>query len=79
MIQVEIISPTSIIYQGQADAITIDAYGGKLGILSHHAPMICQLKTGGEIILKSGEDKKSIKSNGGFLKVKDNQVKILTD
>ena len=71
----EIISPEKIIYNGEVDSITLPGVMGLFTILNHHAPIISVLKNG-VVTYKVGEDEKKIEINSGFVEAKQNIVSV---
>ncbi len=48
MLKVSVISPESVLYEGETDSVVAPAYDGEVGILSGHAPLMALL---GEFVL----------------------------
>ena len=77
MLKVSVISPESILFQGEADSVVAPAYDGEVGILTGHAPMMAVLGTG-ELRLGNPGSRR-FKVEGGFLQVLNNEVRIITE
>jgi len=77
VLKVSVISPESILFEGEADSVVAPAYDGEVGILTGHAPMMAVLGTG-ELRLGSPGSRK-FKVDGGFLQVLNNEVRIVTE
>lgn len=75
MLHVSVISPESLLFEGDAPSVVAPAYDGSLGILTGHAPMLTLLGKG---TLRVG-DGPSFSVAGGFLQVVDNQVRVVTE
>ena len=75
MLNVSVISPEAILYEGQTDSVVAPAYDGELGILTGHAPMMTLLGKG---VLRLGDGKR-FNVDGGFLQVVDNAVRVVTE
>ena len=75
MLHVSVISPESLLFEGDAPSVVAPAFDGQVGILTGHAPMVTLLGTG---VLKVG-DGPSFNVAGGFLQVADNQVRVVTE
>ena len=75
MLHVSVISPESLLFEGDAPSVVAPAFDGQVGILTGHAPMVTILGTG---TLKVG-DGPSFSVAGGFLQVVDNQVRVVTE
>jgi F-type H+-transporting ATPase subunit epsilon len=78
MLNVSVISPEAILYQGTTDSVVAPAYDGDLGILTGHAPMMALLGKG---VLRLGRDGtgQSFNVEGGFLQVVENNVRVVTE
>ncbi|MDR1355510.1 MAG: F0F1 ATP synthase subunit epsilon [Propionibacteriaceae bacterium] len=78
-IQVEVVSPEGIIWQGEAVGVTVRNVEGSLGILIDHEPLLTVLAPGAaEIIVEDGR-REVIAVAGGFMSVFENRLSILTD
>ncbi len=78
VLQVSIISPAGIGYEGEAEAIVAPAYDGQLGILYGHAPMMVLLGEG-ELRLRDGAVLRRFHVARGFLQVVENEVTVLAE
>jgi F-type H+-transporting ATPase subunit epsilon len=78
VLQVSIISPAGIGYEGEAEAIVAPAYDGQLGILYGHAPMMVLLGEG-ELRLRDGGAMHRFHVARGFLQVVENEVTVLAE
>lgn len=75
--QVEIITPETILYSGQAEAVQLPGLDGSFQILNNHAPIISGLKEGSVKIdltttfvpNEKTSDALSVSSNGKVLNV----------
>lgn len=74
----EIITPDTTIYQGEADLIQLPGIDGSFEILNNHAPLISALKKGKVKIEKSGKEE-FFEINGGVIEVLENKVLILAE
>ena len=77
MLNVSVISPEAILFEGQADSVVATAYDGEVGILTGHAPMMAVLGNG-ELRLGAPGSRR-FKVEGGFLQVLKDQVRIVTE
>ena len=75
MLNVSVISPEAVLYEGQTDSVVAPAYDGEVGILTGHAPMMTLLGKG---MLRLGDGKR-FNVDGGFLQVVDNAVRVVTE
>jgi F-type H+-transporting ATPase subunit epsilon len=76
-LQVRIITPERIVFDGPADGVVATAYDGQFGILPGHAPMMVVLGIG-ELRLRQGERYDWFAVGEGFLHVLDDVVTVLT-
>lgn len=76
-IEVRIITPEGVAWQGEADAVVATAWDGELGILPGHAPMMVALGIG-EFRIRKGNTYEWFAIGEGFLHVLDDVVTVLT-
>ena len=74
MLKVSVISPESVLFEGEVTSVVAPAFDGEIGILTDHAPMMTLLGKGSLRL-----DQKSFTIEGGFLQVVDNNVRIVTE
>ena len=74
MLKVSVISPESVLFEGEVTSVIAPAFDGEIGILTDHAPMMTLLGKGSLRL-----DQKSFTIDGGFLQVVDNNVRIVTE
>jgi len=83
--QVEIITPDTEIFKGEAELVQLPGIDGSFEILNNHAPLISALQKGKiKVLQRSPSDKKSGKEdfyeiNGGVIEVLENKVLILAE
>lgn len=75
-LQVRIITPERIVFDGPADGVVATAYDGQFGILPGHAPMMVVLGIG-ELRLRQGDRYDWFAVGEGFLHVLDDVVTVL--
>ena len=76
--QLDIVTPEKVIFQGEVDEIYVTTADGDIGILPHHINLFTKLVPG-ELKLKiSGKDQ-YMAITSGFLEVNKNKVTILAD
>lgn len=75
MLKVSIISPESMVFEGDVPSVVAPAHDGEVGILTGHAAMVTVLGTG-KLRLGNG---KAFAIEGGFLQVADNEVRVVTE
>jgi F-type H+-transporting ATPase subunit epsilon len=77
MLKVSVISPESVLFEGETDSVVAPAYDGELGILTGHAPLMALLGEG-ELRLGAGATRR-FRVSGGFLQVLNNDVRVVTE
>ena len=79
LLQVQVVSPARVVYEGQATAVVAPAWDGKVGILPRHAPMIALLGSGELAVDLPGGGSHSTWVAGGVLQVLDDRVTVLSE
>ncbi len=78
MLNLKIVSPEKVEYDGAAERVLVPGTMGQFEILSNHAPIISTLQKGVvEYINKEG--KTSLDILGGFVEVQKNQVSLCVE
>ena len=78
MLQLKIVSPEKVEYDGAAERILVPGTMGQFEILNDHAPIIATLQKGTvEYVNKEG--KTSLEIQGGFVEVQKNQVSLCVE
>lgn len=78
MLNVSVISPEAVLYEGTTDSVVAPAHDGEIGILTGHAAMMTLLGKG-VLRLGSQGSEKRFNVEGGFLQVADNTVRVVTE
>ena len=78
-LQVRVVSPDSVLYDGPAASVVAPVWDGKLGILPRHAPMIALLGSGELSIDRPEGGSERFFVAGGVLKVEGDALMILTE
>ncbi|MCX7728902.1 MAG: ATP synthase F1 subunit epsilon [Bacteroidia bacterium] len=76
MLHLEILSPTSKIFEGEVSSIVFPGEEGSFGVLPNHAPIISTLKAG-KIEWEIQNKKQNIEVTGGVVEVLNNKVSVL--
>ena len=71
----EIISPTGILFQGEATRVTWPGTVGSFTVLQDHASLLSPLKAG-ELEYESDGEVKTLTVEGGFVDVNNNRVVV---
>jgi len=74
----EIITPDTTIYEGEAELVQLPGIDGSFEILNNHAPLISALKQG-KIKMKNAGKEDFFEIKGGVIEVLDNKVLILAE
>ena len=77
-LQLEIVTPEKLAYQGEVDSVQLPGSEGELGVLPHHAPLITTLGAG-ELRLRKGGQEESFAIVGGFLQVLPDKVVVMAE
>lgn len=78
-LNVRVVAPDAVVWDGEASAVTAPAWDGRVGILEGHAPMIALLGHGELVVDEPGGGSDSFYVAGGVLKVEDDRVTVLTE
>ena len=77
MLQLKIVSPERIEYEGRVYSVLVPGTMGQFEILTDHAPIISSLSAGKIRLLSEGEDEKIFDIKAGVLKGQQNEILIL--
>ena len=78
MLQLKIVSPEKVEYDGAVERILVPGTMGQFEILNDHAPIISTLQKGTvEYVNKEG--KSSLEIQGGFVEVQKNKVSLCVE
>lgn len=78
-LQVRVVSPETVVYEGEGRSVVAPAWDGQVGILAGHAPMIVLLGAGHLTVDLPGGGAEAWYVAGGALKVENDQVTVLTE
>ena len=78
MLQLKIISPEKIIYDGEALSVKVPGVVGEFEILNNHAPIISALQNG-VVEYETKEGKTQIEVVRGFVSVQKNAVNVCVE
>ena len=65
MLNVSVISPEAVLFEGDAESVVAPAFDGEVGILTGHAPMMTLLGKG--VLRLGGDSGQRFNVDGGFL------------
>jgi F-type H+-transporting ATPase subunit epsilon len=74
--QVEILTPDTTLFSGDATVVTLPGTNGSFQIMNNHAPIIANLKPG-TVEIKGTNSTESFSIKGGLVEVVNNKVIVL--
>jgi F-type H+-transporting ATPase subunit epsilon len=77
--QIEIITPDTTLFSGEATYVFLPGSDGSLGVMNNHAPLISSLKKGTLRIKDNTGKEVSFEVNGGTVEVLNNKVVVLAE
>lgn len=77
-IDLQIVTPEKIAFQGEADQVSLPTKNGQITILPKHISLVSTIKHG-ELIIKNEGEKVLMAVYGGFVEIRKNQVRVMTD
>ena len=75
MLQLKIVYPEKVVFQGEVKGVLVPGTLGSFEILNDHAPIISSLEVG-KVEYTTKEGKQTMNINGGFVECKKNEVSI---
>ena len=78
MLQLKIVSPQKIEFQGEVESVLVPGVLGQFEILTNHAPIISSL-TVGDVTYATKEGKQTLRIAGGFVAVQKNEVSLCVE
>jgi F-type H+-transporting ATPase subunit epsilon len=78
MLELRIVSPERIEYDGQVESVLVPGSMGQFEILQDHAPIISTLQNG-EVVYTTKEGRVSLSIQGGFVEVQKNVVSVCVE
>lgn len=79
MLQLKIVSPERIEFEGQVESVLVPGTLGQFEILTNHAPIISSLDKGKIVYGLSSGEKQSLDIIGGFVEVQKNVVSLCVE
>lgn len=74
---VEVVTPTGISFDGDAQLLVVQGVEGQLGVLANHAPLISLLEPGEIRITDAEGSLHRFAGDQGYLQVRDNRALVL--
>ena len=78
MLQLKIVSPEKVVFQGEVVSVLVPGTLGSFDILNDHAPIISSLEEG-KVEYTTLEGKNVMNIRGGFVECKKNEVSLCVD
>ena len=78
MLQLRIVSPEKVEYDGTVESVLVPGMMGQFEILTNHAPIISSLGVG-EVVYTTADGKHTIGIAGGFVEVQKNKVSLCVE
>jgi F-type H+-transporting ATPase subunit epsilon len=79
LMNVELVAPDRVVWEGEADMVVARTTDGELGILANHIPLLGVLVEHPVRIRRDGADVKHVNVTGGFLSVTKDKVSVLAE
>ena len=77
--RVQVVSPESIVWSGEATMVVTRTTEGEIGILADHEPTMAALSTGSTVVHTADGPAVTIATHGGFLQIAGGEVTLLAD
>lgn len=77
-IKVQIVTPEKIVYEAEAESISIPTQKGEITVLANHIPLITVLMAG-ELVVRTKDEEHPMAVSKGVAEISDNKVTILVD
>jgi len=78
MLQLKIVSPEKVVFQGEVVSVLVPGTLGSFDILNDHAPIISSLEEG-KVEYTTLEGKNVMNIRGGFVECKKNEVSLCVE
>jgi F-type H+-transporting ATPase subunit epsilon len=78
-LDVRVVSPESVVFEGQSAGVVAPSWDGQVGILAGHAPLVTLLGAGTLDIDLPGGGSQRFHVAGGVMKVEGDRVTVLTE
>jgi F-type H+-transporting ATPase subunit epsilon len=78
VINLSIVTPSSLLYEGEVTAVQVPLHDGLMGVLPGHAPLIGLLGFG-PLTLTAGGNRRVFAIDGGFVEVTPSRVTVLAN
>lgn len=78
MLRLEIITPDSTVFEGEAESVTLPTSDGEITVLPHHVPIITTI-TPGSMIVHTANEELIFAVSRGVIEVDGKGVRVLSD
>lgn len=78
-LDVRVVSPEKVVFEGEAAGVVAPAWDGQVGILPGHAPLVALLGAGALDLDLPGGGSHRFHLAGGVIKVENDRVTVLTE
>lgn len=75
---VDVVSPSGVLWSGEASAVSVPAEAGELGVLPGREPILAVLRAG-QARVTSGGSTVAVDVHGGFVSVDGDVVTVVVD
>ena len=77
-IRLEIITPERVVFQGEADSVSLPTSEGEITILPHHIPLI-SIVVPGSVLVRQGNEEQLFAVSRGVIEVDGKSIRVLTE
>ena len=71
--RIRILTPSELLFEGEAESVTLPGTVGSFSVLNNHAPIISSLESG-KVVVRTHEGSQDYPLNSGFVEVRDNII-----
>ncbi|WP_018248192.1 F0F1 ATP synthase subunit epsilon [Orenia marismortui] len=76
--KLNIITPEKVVYDGEANMVTVRTIDGDRGFMAEHQPLVTGLDIG-QIQIKTESEDKELAASQGYIEVRPEEINILVD
>lgn len=76
-LRVDVVSPTGVVWSGEASQVSVPSEAGSLGVLPGREPVLAVLRPGDVRVFADGQSQ-DLPISGGFVSVDDDVVTVVT-
>jgi F-type H+-transporting ATPase subunit epsilon len=77
--EVEVVSPTNVLFEGEAEMVVCRTVDGEIAFLANHVPFLGALDACLTRVIAEDGSETRLAISGGFVEVRDNKVILLAD